>query len=258
MDTFAGCKVDKPGTYTLTAAASGLTSATSTSFTITVGTASQLAFTTNPSNSTIGTAFATQPVVTVRDAGGNTVTTSTASVTLTLTTPAGATLTCTTNPQAASAGVDTFAGCAVNNSGTYTLTAVASGLSSATSTSFTISGIATKLVFTNAPITGPKSDNNFPVANLGPFTAQLQDASGNPVLAPAGGTVVNLAATIVGSPTNVLAATLNGPMPGVTSVTIPAEASSVNFYFGTSKPQGQTITVSSTGLTSASQFVTVN
>jgi hypothetical protein len=77
-------------------------------------------------------------VVTVQDAGGNTVTTSTAPVTLTITTPAGAILTCTANPKNAAAGVDAFAGCKIDTAGTYTLTATASGVTAATSNSFTI------------------------------------------------------------------------------------------------------------------------
>jgi len=77
-------------------------------------------------------------VVTVQDAGGNTVTTSVASVTLSLTTAAGATLNCTTNPTNAVAGVDTFAGCSINLANTYTLTAVSGILTAGVSLSFTI------------------------------------------------------------------------------------------------------------------------
>jgi len=138
VDSFAACKVNKPGTYTLTAASSGLTSGISASFTITVGPATKLAFATSPTSSTGGTAFATQPVVTIQDAGGNTVTTSSAPVTLSITTPAGATLTCTTNPKTATSGVATFAGCKINKTGTYTLTATSGSLTAATSPSLTI------------------------------------------------------------------------------------------------------------------------
>ncbi len=47
--TFAGCKITgKAGVYTLTAAASGLPTVTSASFTITAGTATQLLFSTQP------------------------------------------------------------------------------------------------------------------------------------------------------------------------------------------------------------------
>ena len=77
--SFSGCKIDKIGTgYTLTAtdAADHLNtaSAPSSSFNITAGTASQLVFTTQPGGGTGGTAWTTQPKVTVEDAGGNPVT----------------------------------------------------------------------------------------------------------------------------------------------------------------------------------------
>ncbi len=164
-------------TYTLTATAGGLTSAVSASFTITSGTATKLAFSTDPSNSTGGTAFATQPVVTLQDAGGNTVTTATTSVTLALTTANGATLTCTTNPNAAVAGIATFAGCAVNRAGAYTLTATAPGRTAAVSASFVNSvGAATKLVFTTSPSNGVRNV----VLGTQPVVT-VQDAGGNTV-----------------------------------------------------------------------------
>jgi hypothetical protein len=156
MATFAGCGIDKTGTYTLTATSGALTGAVSTSFAITTGTATKLAFTTNPSGSTGGLAFNTQPVVTVQDAGGNTVTTSAAPVTLTITTPAGAALTCTANTTNAVSGVGTFAGCRIDKAGTYTLSASSTttnpSLSSAASASVTVTaGTATKLAFTTGP-----------------------------------------------------------------------------------------------------------
>ena len=91
--TFAGCKVDKAGTYTLTATDGPLTAATSTSFAITVGSGAKLAFTAQPGGSTGGMALATQPMVTVQDAAGNTVTDEHSAVTLAIArTPAAATL----------------------------------------------------------------------------------------------------------------------------------------------------------------------
>jgi trimeric autotransporter adhesin len=103
-----------------------------------VGSANKLTFTTSPSNTVHNAVFATQPVVTVQDAGGNT-TTGTNAVTLTITIPAGAILTCTTNPINAVSGLATFAGCRINTAGTYTLTAASGILTSAVSASFTIS-----------------------------------------------------------------------------------------------------------------------
>jgi signal peptidase I len=174
--TFAGCSINKTGTYTLTAAAIGLTNGVSASFTIAAGSATHLVFTTSPSSSTSGSAFASQPVVAVQDAAGNT-TAGTNAVTLTVTTPAGAILTCTANPTNAFAGLATFAGCSINKTGTYTLTATAIGLTSAVSTSFTISaGTATKLVFTTSPSNAARG-----VAFATQPVVTVQDAEGNVV-----------------------------------------------------------------------------
>ena len=154
--TFAGCKiVGTAGTYTLSATSAGLTTATSGSFTITFGAATQLAFSTQPGGGANGAAWVTQPKVTVEDSGGNTVTGSSASISLAIATQpgSGATLTCTTNPLAASSGVATFAGCKiVGTAGTYTLSATSAGLTTATSGSFTITfGAATQLAFSTQP-----------------------------------------------------------------------------------------------------------
>ena len=69
------------GAHTLTFTSSGLTSATSASFNVAAGAPTQLAITTQPSGAASGVAFTTQPVVQIRDAGGN-LTNSTAHVTV--------------------------------------------------------------------------------------------------------------------------------------------------------------------------------
>jgi hypothetical protein len=90
-----------------------------------------------------------QPVVTVEDAFGNTVTSSTSTVTLV---SAGAGLSCTANPLNAVAGVATFSGCAMTAAGSWQLTATAGTLAQATSSAVTISpGPATRLAFTQQP-----------------------------------------------------------------------------------------------------------
>ena len=72
--------------------------------------------------------------MTVEDSGGNKVTTGYASVTLGLAQNAGGTLACTNPTVTANAGVATFAGCKITGTaGTYSLSATATGLSSATS-----------------------------------------------------------------------------------------------------------------------------
>ena len=106
----------------------------------------KLAFTTSPGGSiTGGIAFPTQPVVTVQDPFGNTVTGDSSNVTLAITAgtgTAGAALTCTANPKAAALGVATFAGCKIDKAGTgYTLTATDGALTAATSNSFNVATI---------------------------------------------------------------------------------------------------------------------
>src|SRR6185295_16935475 len=110
-----GLKIDLVGTdkvltMSATIAAGARTATTSPAFTITHAAASQIAVTTQPSASTVaGVAFAQQPVVTIQDQFGNTVTTgadSTVTVSASLTTGTG-TLTGTL-AKAAVAGVASF------------------------------------------------------------------------------------------------------------------------------------------------------
>ena len=139
--SFSGCAIDKAGTgYTLTATDGSLTSATSSSFTISVGPAAKLAFTQQPDGAQAAAAFGTQPKVSVEDAGGNVVTTDSSSVTLAIgTNPGSGTLSCTSNPVSASSGIATFAGCKISAGGAgYTLTATDGSLTPATSSSFAV------------------------------------------------------------------------------------------------------------------------
>ena len=153
---FAGCKIDKAGTgYILRATDAtsvGTGTADSSALTITFGTAAKLAFVTQPALGVPNTAFLAQPVVTVQDAAGNTVTSSTATIALTLTTnPGSGTLVCNqaSNQLAASGGFSVFTGCRINNVGVgYQITAASGGLTSAVSTAF---DVADRLAFTTQP-----------------------------------------------------------------------------------------------------------
>ena len=141
--TFADLSIDKSGTgYKLTVSSTGLTSAVSNTFNVTVGAAAKVAFTQQPNGGAAGATWSTQPKVTIQDALGNTVMTSSANVTLTITSgtgTSGAVLTCTANPKAAASGIATFAGCKINTAGNgYTLTATAAGLASTVSGAFNI------------------------------------------------------------------------------------------------------------------------
>jgi hypothetical protein len=158
--TFPGLSIDKAGTgYTLTASSGALTGTTSTPFNITAGTIAGVSFTTQPSGGTAGIAFSDQPVVTVQDASGNTVTSgqgNNANITLSIlagTGTAGAALTCTANPHQAVAGVAAFANCRINLVGTnYQLRA-----------SSTVAG--TTYTATSAAFNVVAADNSAPTVN---------------------------------------------------------------------------------------------
>jgi hypothetical protein len=139
--------------------------------------ATKLAFTAQPSASTGGSSFASQPVVTVEDALGAKVTGNTSAITLALTTPGGATFACTANPVTAVASVASFSGCKIDRAGAYTLTATDGSLTAAVSSTVTITvGAGAKLAFTTQP---SGAVNN---VNLGTQPAvSVLDAGGNVV-----------------------------------------------------------------------------
>src|SRR5207249_3344450 len=152
--SFASLSIDRAGSgYTLTAAATGVTTGSSAAFSITPGTAATLLFTVQPSNALAGAAIAPAVQVVAHDAQGNTATGFSSNVTMALgANPGSGTLAGTTTVAAAS-GVATFANLSINKAGTgYTLTAAATGLSGATSVGFNVTpGAATELVFTVEP-----------------------------------------------------------------------------------------------------------
>ena len=176
---FSGLSIDKVGNgYTLRATASGLTAATSTTFNISAASATQLAFTAQPSNTTAGAPISPAVRVTARDAQGNPASSFIGNVTLVITGgtgTAGATLS-GTRTVAAVAGVATFSDLSINRSGTgYTLTATASGLTGAFSAAFNItSGPAIVLVFTTQP-----NDAVAGVSIAPPVLVTARDALGN-------------------------------------------------------------------------------
>ena len=88
--TFAGCNIDKVGTYTLTATASVFATATSTAFDITPGPAHHVAYLTQPANGSL-TSPAVTFIVAIEDHAGNVTTgDSTSTLTLSINTGPGA------------------------------------------------------------------------------------------------------------------------------------------------------------------------
>src|SRR5207248_3080567 len=164
--------------YTLTAAATGVTTGSSAAFSITPGTAATLLFTVQPSNALAGAAITPAVQVVAHDAQGNTATGFSGNVTMALgVNPGSGTLAGTTSLTAVS-GVATFSSLSIDKVGTgYTLTAVdpGEGLSGATSTPFNITpGPATQLVFTVQPSTAVAARTISPAVQVG-----ARDAQGN-------------------------------------------------------------------------------
>lgn len=227
--TFPGLSIDKAGAgYTLTATSTGMTSATSSAFTVTFGAATKLAVTQSPTDSFAGTAFFNQPVITIQDAAGNTVTNATTTVTVTA--PAGAGLTCA--PKAAVNGIATFTGCLAANPGTYTLTASAELLTGAVSASFTVVAAPTNLAWSGptasgaCTVTGESTSfaltyNLCGVGNTMTFTARvsLTNASGA-VLTNLGPTVTVSFAVTAGSATPTTVTIPHGATASTATVTL--------------------------------------
>src|SRR5439155_19634952 len=81
--TFADLKIDKAASgFTLTSSATGLTSATSSAFSVAPGPAAKLSFAVQPTTTSAGAAIGPAVQVSIKDAQDNVVTTATTTVTL--------------------------------------------------------------------------------------------------------------------------------------------------------------------------------
>jgi hypothetical protein len=191
--TFSTLSIDKSGVgYTLAASASGVSGATSTTFTIKAGTLSQLGFTVPPSPATAGATITPAVKVDGEDAFGNLVNTFTGSVTVVIapgTGTAGATLSGTTTISAV-AGVATFSTLSIDKSGAdYKLTASSGVLTSATSGIFAINaGAATQVTIDQQPTSTVAGTSITPAV-----TVSARDALGNPVKTFTGNVTVAIA-----------------------------------------------------------------
>jgi hypothetical protein len=176
--TFANLSVDRIGTYTLTAAGTGLDGATSASFDIVAGAATQLAFRVQPSSITAGSTVAPEVEVTALDARGNVAADFTGTVAVALgANPTGDTLQGTLTANAV-AGVARFGNLSLRRAGTgYTLAAASTGLTSITSQAFNVTPAgAQALAFTSQPASTTAGTAFTPAVAV-----TVQDAFGNTV-----------------------------------------------------------------------------
>jgi len=196
--------LNKAGTgYTLAASAGGFAPVTSTPFDIIPGTATQLAFTVQPSNTVTGAAISPAVQVTALDPAGNPVPSFTGSVTVALgNNPGGSTLSGTTTVAAVN-GVASFGDLSANKTGTsYALSATATGLNPATSSGFNITpGAAIQLVFGTQPSTTVANHQISPAVKV-----RALDAFGNVATGFTGAVAIALGSNPGGS-------TLSGTTP---------------------------------------------
>lgn len=180
--TFGNLRINQPAAgYTLAAASSGLSGATSSAFNIVAGPPASLRFVVQPSDAAAGQAIAPPIQVELLDAQGNRATGATSQVTLSLgNNPGGATLAGETTVNAV-AGVATFGGLSLNQTGSgYTLAAASAGLPGATSNGFAVTaGPPASLTFTTQP-----SNTGAGAAIAPPVQLEVRDALGNLVTTP--------------------------------------------------------------------------
>jgi hypothetical protein len=191
----------KTGTTTITATASPASA--SVQVTVNPGPATQLAVRTQPVGAPVGTPLATQPVIEIRDAAGNLVTTSTASVTASIASGGGTLV--GTSTVAAVGGVATFVGLSVSGTaGDRTLTFSSPGLTSLTSGTFTMAPPPTPVIaLDSTAVTLKAQKGSNPAA-----TTRVRVTNGSS--APLTGMTVNVVYDAAG-PSGWISASLDSP-----------------------------------------------
>jgi hypothetical protein len=224
------------GSRTLRFTSGVLLPVTSNTVTVTPGDPDRLAITTQPSPTVqSGVAFPQQPVVQLRDSGGNLVSQAGVDVTASIGSGAGTlggTLTVATD----GSGVATFTNLVITGTvGDRTLDFVATGLTGTTSNTVTVTaGDADQLSITTQPSASVQSGIAFPQQPV----VQVQDASGNDV-------------TQAGVDVNVAIASGAGTLGGtLTATTNTSGVATFTNLVITGDPGDRTLEFTATGLSS--------
>ncbi len=243
--TFPGLSLDKAGSgYTLTAASSGLSGATSAPFDVSARPAppaTHVAFIAQPSSTRAGDPISPAIQVAAEDSTGAVVPTYTGAITVAIgTNPSAGTLS-GTRVVAAASGIASFSSLSIDKTGSgYTLTASASGLTGATSTAFEITALpppppmATSLQFTTQPQSAQTG------GSLGTFTVAAVDSTGT-VVTDFNGTVTLAIGTNPGG----------GTLSGTASVALGNGVATFSGLSIDKAGDGYTLTASTSGLKSA-------
>ena len=228
--TFTDLSIDQSGTYELQASESGFLSATSSQFTVSATTPTELGFTTQPGSSWQFGPITPAVVVGMEDTFGNVVKNSANSVTISIESgPSGGALSGETTVGAVN-GSATFDDLVLSKAGVYTLLATSGGLTSAISDSFTVVGIPAmqRYLFNGAALGAvlllqQEHRNAGLVASQGPPTSQ-EVAAAAAVSAPAVSSV--LAPADVTSTVSAAADTGASDSPGPSFSFVPIAGSS--------------------------------
>ena len=211
--TFSNVQLDMAGSYTLSASDGSLTPATSNSLAIAPASASQLAFSQQPSNAVAGATDSPAVSVNVEDSFGNIVTTDSSTVALTVASgpgSAGGTLSVS-----AVNGLATFANISFNTAGTYTLTATDAALAPATSNNLTVTpASASQLAYGQQPGTATVN-----AVNITAITVNVEDQFGN-IVTTDSSTVTLAIASGPGSASGTLSAVASAGVATFNNITL--------------------------------------
>lgn len=187
--TFTGLSITKAGSgYTIQASASGLSSITTSAFSITPAALSKLGVTSLPASVAAGAAFAV--AVAGQDVYGNTISSFNGLVSLALDNNPGGGILAGTLTATATSGVANFPGLSINEPASgYTLRATSAGLTDAVSVGFTVANVPPV-----AAIAGPTTvargatqtylltaTDNSPSDQAGQFTFVINWGDGSPI-----------------------------------------------------------------------------
>jgi hypothetical protein len=262
--TFTNLVITGTGNHTLAFATGGVTGATSATFNVSALPASKLAITTQPSGAVSGTAFTAQPIVRIEDVNSNVVDGATDNVTVAIASGTGTLVGTTT--RAAVNGVVNFSGLQINGVGDHTLIFTSGSLTTATSTTIsvtqTIGGLAiltqpagavTGVAFTTQPQVEVRDLAGLKIANsTATVTASIGSGSGTisgtTAVAAVGGTVTYTNLAITGGGSHTVTFTVAGPIGPVTAT---------SSAFNVTVPPGVNLLVGTTPTASATNGVNI-
>lgn len=137
--TFSDLVLDVAGSYTFSATDTGMTNGTSNAITINPAAAAKLVFVQSPSSGSVGQTLAPSVSVAVEDQFGNVVTANRSTVTISVGSGSAGFSAGSTTSVTAVNGIATFSNLTLGTAGQYVLKATETGLTSASSSSFTVS-----------------------------------------------------------------------------------------------------------------------